>query len=181
MATITPTPTPVTPTPTPSPTLPNTPTPTLLPSPTSTATPEATLLGVGTGFNPLRLIPMVIILGVADIWHCAQLTRSAQPIYLQSKRRRMMIQQTIVRKNTDSNLNSSLYCFLGLIAILYYCFVSIAFFLVSTFPASSQISIKHTDGYDCHVRVTFCFGVPNPFNKDPSYYYIPVIYELLKQ
>ena len=63
-ATVTPTPTPITPTPTPSPTLPSTPTPTLLPSPTSTATPEATLLGVGgTGFNPLWLIPMVIILG----------------------------------------------------------------------------------------------------------------------
>ena len=62
-ATVTPTPTPITPTPTPSPTLPSTPTPTLLPSPTSTATPEATLLGVGTGFNPLWLIPVVIILG----------------------------------------------------------------------------------------------------------------------
>lgn len=62
-ATVTPTPTPVTPTPTPSPTLPNTPTSTLLPSPTSTATPEATLFGVGTGFNPLWLIPVVIILG----------------------------------------------------------------------------------------------------------------------
>jgi len=62
-ATVTPTPTPVTPTPTPSPTLPSTPTPTLLPSPTSTATPEATLFGVGTGFNPLWLIPVVIILG----------------------------------------------------------------------------------------------------------------------
>jgi len=64
VATITPKPTPVTPTPTPSPTLHSTPTPTLLPSPTSTATPETTLLGVGTGFNPLRLIPMVIILEV---------------------------------------------------------------------------------------------------------------------
>jgi LysM repeat protein len=63
-ATVTPTPTPITPTPTPSPTLLSTPTSTLLPSPTSTATPEATLLGVGgTGFNPLWLIPMVIILG----------------------------------------------------------------------------------------------------------------------
>ncbi len=62
-ATITPTPTPVTPTPTPSPTLPSTPTPTLLPSPTSTATPEPTLLGLGAGFNPLWLIPVVIILG----------------------------------------------------------------------------------------------------------------------
>jgi len=63
VATITPTPTPVTPTPTPSPTLPNTPTPTLLPSPTSAATPEAKLLEVGTSFNTLWLIPMVIILG----------------------------------------------------------------------------------------------------------------------
>ena len=62
-ATITPTPTPVTPTPIPSPTLTSTPTPTLLPSPTSTATPEPTLLGLGAGFNPLWLIPVVIILG----------------------------------------------------------------------------------------------------------------------
>jgi LysM repeat protein len=62
-ATITPTPTPVTPTPIPSPTLTSTPTPTLLPNPTSTATPEPTLLGLGAGFNPLWLIPVVIILG----------------------------------------------------------------------------------------------------------------------
>jgi len=41
----------------------STPTPTLLPSPTSTATPEPTLLGLGAGFNPLWLIPVVIILG----------------------------------------------------------------------------------------------------------------------
>jgi hypothetical protein len=41
----------------------STPTPTLLPNPTSTATPEPTLLGLGAGFNPLWLIPVVIILG----------------------------------------------------------------------------------------------------------------------
>jgi hypothetical protein len=41
----------------------STPTPTLLPSPTSTATPKPTLLGLGAGFNPLWLIPVVIILG----------------------------------------------------------------------------------------------------------------------
>ncbi len=61
-ATVTPTPTPVTPTTIPSPTLTSTPTPTLLPSPTSTATPEPTLLGLGAGFNPFWLIPVVIIL-----------------------------------------------------------------------------------------------------------------------
>jgi len=62
-ATVTPTPVPVTPTLTPSPTFTTTPTSTLLPSPTSIATPEPTFLGLGTGFNPLWLIPVIVILG----------------------------------------------------------------------------------------------------------------------
>ena len=70
VATITPTPTPVTPTPT--------------PSPTSTATPEATLLGVGTGFNQLWLIPMVLILGGGG-YMALRSAHEKRPAYLPSE------------------------------------------------------------------------------------------------
>jgi len=43
------------------------------------------------------------------------------------------------------------------------------------------ITYYNFDGFDCHLRVPFVFGVTNPIIKELSFICIPLIYELLKK